>query len=178
MLRATNNAVQSGRMMKPTKKKKKSNKKKWLLVLVALVIVGLPLSYLGGREVLKMRIRGWREQGIAASKAEQHAAAADPDALGAGRKMRDQDLRRAAGKPRGSVMLGQPETGVTQSLGRLCERDASADGVGGGLAVQDRTLVEKAQAIRHDSARAQKARRPTEGSDCCGDSGDSKRPSR
>src|SRR3954469_2437842 len=64
-------------MMKPTKKNKKSNKKKWLLVLVALVIVGLPVSYLGGREVLKMRIRGWREQGIAASKAEQHAAAAD-----------------------------------------------------------------------------------------------------
>jgi tetratricopeptide (TPR) repeat protein len=57
--------------------KHKSKKKTILLVLAVMVVVGLPVSYYGAREVLKYRIKGWRADGIAASKAGDHPRASE-----------------------------------------------------------------------------------------------------
>src|SRR5947207_2451236 len=56
---------------------KKSRKKTWILLLAALLAFTLIGGYFGGKYVLRVRVQRWREQGIAASKAGDHARAAD-----------------------------------------------------------------------------------------------------
>src|SRR5690349_1807359 len=47
------------------------------LVLAALAVLAVPVTYYGGRYVLNRRFLGWRDQGLAAAAAGDHARAAD-----------------------------------------------------------------------------------------------------
>src|SRR5947199_2401601 len=57
--------------------KKRLNKKRLVLLLTCLLFVGLVGGYFGGRYLLHRRVEAWRVQGIAASKAGEHARASD-----------------------------------------------------------------------------------------------------
>jgi predicted Zn-dependent protease len=55
---------------------KLKSKKTLLWTLAALVVLSIPAVYLGGRLILRQRIRGWRDEGLAAAKAGDHERAA------------------------------------------------------------------------------------------------------
>ena len=77
---------------------------------------------------------------------QHHAAAAHADPGGGRRDGLDQHLGRRAGQRGRAVMLGHPVAVIAELVGQPAEVDAVAQGVGGGRALRDRSLVEDAQA--------------------------------
>src|SRR3954454_8922218 len=62
--------------MKP-KSKTKSKKKPLLIGAAVLIVLALPLGYVGAKYVLNGRIVAWRAEGFAAARAGDHQRAAD-----------------------------------------------------------------------------------------------------
>src|SRR5947209_708964 len=55
----------------------KLRKRTWVVLVAAMLVVGLAGAYVGARILLERRVARWGEQGIAASKAGDHALAVD-----------------------------------------------------------------------------------------------------
>src|SRR5829696_5303616 len=56
---------------------KKSRKKKWILIVSVSPAMTLVGGYFVGKFILRQRVQGWRDRGIAASKAGEHAKATE-----------------------------------------------------------------------------------------------------